>query len=489
MSSPNHIRTYFTYVVLLCLALGFLSCISAHNTTSHRRLAPRDSFTTFSNPDNNEGEDHKNLEAPNGARIKDFPIGDGGEQIPVFWSDPLTDQKAEATHAFIVIHGRLRDGANYWTIMNDALQSAVDEEYPGADRKSFIVAPQFFSEKYNKGQYSSNELAFADVNAWQAGDTATHPSGTNITSMDALDALIIAFSNKTEYPSLTNITLVGHGGGGQLTARYAAVGADAPEGVHLRYIVGDPSTNAYFTQDRPMRDDSGDPSCEFWDTWRYGYKNFNGTRTGGNKSPFQYFSQYISRDIVLLVALNDTSPDNGDQYCPAQMQGGSARRDRNLAWWTYINTLARTKEPVQMLQQTFNNSPAFVGLPNWSNVTKKTEDGEGVIVGPRLIVVEDASHDAAEVLGGMEGRAALFSSKSEDMPVGWRPSGWNETESDCSMCDESKENLGTETGGDDSGGDGSGNGDGNGELGRSASITMSLVGVVLLAEVMLHSFV
>jgi len=90
--------------------------------------------------------------------------------------------------------------------------------------------------------------------------------------MDALDAIIATFSDKNEYPSITNITLVGHGGGGQLIARYAAVGADAPEGVHLRYIIGDPSTNAYFTKDRPVENHSGDPSCDFWNTWRYGYE-------------------------------------------------------------------------------------------------------------------------------------------------------------------------------------------------------------------------
>ncbi|KAK7460453.1 hypothetical protein VKT23_009174 [Stygiomarasmius scandens] len=453
MPFPN--PKYLTCLVLLYLAFG-LQCASAH-APAHRGLNPRDAFTKFSNSQNDEGEDHSSLKAPSGARIRDISIGDGGEEIPVFWSDPLTNQKAEATHAFVVIHGRLRDGANYWEIMNDALQSALDDEYPGADRKSFIIAPQFFSEKLNEGQYSKNELAFEDVNAWQAGDTASHPKGTNVTSMDALDAIIATFSDKNEYPSITNITLVGHGGGGQLIARYAAVGADAPEGVHLRYIIGDPSTNAYFTKDRPVENHSGDPSCDFWNTWRYGYENFNGTRTSGNKTSFDYFTKYINRDIIFLIAGNDTIP-NGDQYCPALMQGGSARRDRNLAWWTYINTLARTQEPVQLFQQTLNNTPHFKNLPNWSNVTSKTRG-----IGPRLIVIEDVTHNAAKVLGGTEGRAALFS--SSQLPMGWRPDGWNTTQADCSMCDDSRDNQGSEdSGDDDDGGDDGSSGSDNGSV-------------------------
>ncbi|KAK1220643.1 hypothetical protein PQX77_016596 [Marasmius sp. AFHP31] len=455
MPSPlKSLPTSLVYFTLL-LGLGLQCACGLQDSAIPDRLSRRDAFTKFSNQDNNEGEDHGPLSAPSGARIKDVNVGRGGEQIPVFWSDPLTDQRAEATHAFIMIHGRLRNGATYWEIMDDALKKAVDDEYPGADPKSFVIAPQFFSEKYNKGQYTSSQLAFEDVNAWQAGDTASYPKGTNVTSMDALDAIIADFSDKDMYPSITNITLIGHGGGGQLIARYAAVGADAPEGVHLRYIIGDPSTNAYFTDDRPVEDHTGDPSCVFWNTWRYGYRNFNGTQSSGNKTPFEYFGKYINRDIVLLVAGNDTLP-NGDQYCPARMQGGEARRDRNLAWWTYINTLARTSEPVQLFSERFNNTPAFKNLPNWSNVTSKTRG-----IGARLIVVEDAMHNAESVFGGTLGRAALFS--SGQMPAGWRPDNYASTQTTCAFCDDNKDNLspemptenGTEGGGTSGGSNGS----------------------------------
>lgn len=66
-------------------------------------------------------------------------------------------------------------------------------------------------------------LGWGDVNAWQAGDIATHPIGTKLTSFDALDALVDAFANSTVYPAMKNITVVGHGGGGQLNQRYSMV--------------------------------------------------------------------------------------------------------------------------------------------------------------------------------------------------------------------------------------------------------------------------
>ncbi|KAF5367182.1 hypothetical protein D9758_003898 [Tetrapyrgos nigripes] len=624
--------------------------VSTHSARHTHRPSRRDAFVKFSNDKNNEGEAHSSLKAPKGARVKSITVSkltgtrnnDEDEddndideaRLDVFWGDPITDQKEQATKAYIIIHGRLRDGATYWQTMSNVLQSAVDAGYPGADSKAFIIAPQFFSEVYNKGQYTSTTLAFADTNAWVAGDIATHPRGTSLTSFDALDSLLGMFSNKTEYPNLTNVTLVGHGGGGQMVARYAMVGnADEvvnevttndnngqDRHVHVRYLIGDPSTQAYFTTDRPVAmevmgmskrtknkrkssddeepnksddpqlDDNGweggDPSCEWWNTWRYGFDGFNYTTFSGSdptfddpsvvgepdpntgltgavgtdpssyspaykqpntylspatllpltsagpnrtypSSPIALFSRYVSRDIVLILGLNDTKP-NGDQYCPALLQGGYARVYRNLAWWSYVNTLARTKEPVQMLLDWVNaqyQNPTGVGdddkkkkrkkddddkdssssssshhshkhhkhhkddddedsgsssqsltpyqlrfdsLPNWSNVTYKSG------IAPRLIIVEDAGHDAEEVLSGMEGRSALFlsgvpvdASASSDgtnatstgagaseLLIGWRPEGWNETTSDCSMCDESTDNLGREGSVEDAGGDG-----------------------------------
>jgi hypothetical protein len=180
---------------------------------------------------------------------------------------------------------------------------------------------------------------------------------------------------------------------------------------HIRYIHGDPSTAAYFTRNRAQKISSGEelPSrddCDYYNTWRYGFDEFYGT-ADGLKTAKEYFQQYITRDVVSIVGYDDTD-ESGDQLCAALMQGGMKRRDRNLVWWQYVNTLARTNENVTGFPATFDD------LPDYSDVSHNQ-------ISMRLTVVEDAGHDAGDVFSGEEGRAALF---AVDVPVGWRPDGW-----------------------------------------------------------------
>ncbi|KAM0697404.1 hypothetical protein Q7P36_002257 [Cladosporium allicinum] len=376
-----------------------------HAATHHAHLAARD-IRTHVAPKNDDGERHGELKAPKGSKLTSLTVADGVE-IAAFWSeDPKND---EAKHAYIMIHGRQRDGDAYWTTMNNILQSAIDAEYPGADDDAIVVAPQFFSKRLNSGQYSDSEMAWEDVNGWQAGDPATHPEGTKLTSFDALDAIVEEFMDEDKYPSMQNITVVGHGGGAQLNVRYAVVAKTPSRGnAHIRYIHGDPSTAAYFTRNRAQSISSGEKlpdreDCEYYNHWRYGFHEFSGT-ADGLKTAEEYFQQYITRDVVSIVGYEDTD-DSGDQLCMALMQGGSKRRDRNLIWWQYVNTLARTNEDLTGFPATFDD------MPDWSYLSNNQ-------ISMRLSVVEGAGHDAEDVFSSKEGRGALFSA---DVPIGWRP--------------------------------------------------------------------
>lgn len=301
------------------------------------------------------------------------------------------------------MHGKRRDGGYYWKIMSDAVKPAEDAKLVG---ESLVVAPQFFSTVYNKGQYDDDDLAWGDRNAWQSGSLATHPKNTNVSSIDALDAVIEHYSNLDIYPSMKNITVVGHGGGGQLVQRYAVVAKDTPDHIHVRFIHGDPSSCVYFTKHRSFPEHGDKKKCKYYNTWRYGFEHFPGTLKE-LKSPKEYFQQYIKRDVVSLVGYQDVS-STGDESCMAKLQGGEKRRDRNLIWYRYVNSLARTNTDLDGFPGDFK------ALPDWSGNQNDT-------FGLRLIVVEDAAHNMEDVLASDSGKSALFSNGHVD--VGWRPTG------------------------------------------------------------------
>ncbi|CAI7636525.1 unnamed protein product [Penicillium glandicola] len=352
-----------------------------------------------------DGEDHGDIGVPDGAEFKSFSVNDNGtEEIAGFISKDLDDETVE--HLFIVLHGRLRNGNGYWRMLNNAIKKARDDNFTGTDRKMAVLAPQFFSTKYNSGQYKKNQLAWDDLNAWQPGAQANHPANTTLTSLDVLDGLVKIHSNKEQYPNLKNVTVVGHGGGGQLAQRYSALGNDPPDNVHVRYIHGDPSSCMYFTEDRPILSDTdvSKATCHSYNIWRYGFDQFPGT--GGKRmTPKEYFTQYIGRDVVSIVGLQDTG-SAGDTSCMGRMQGGQNRRARNLIWYRYINTLARTGEDVDAFPGSFED------LPDWSDAV----DGKSHL---RLVVVEDVAHNAEKLFRGDLGRGALFHDYNID--GGWRP--------------------------------------------------------------------
>ncbi|KAJ5782391.1 hypothetical protein N7457_004165 [Penicillium paradoxum] len=402
-------------LVLAALLLVLVPCCSAFrfdksrhedvHASDHQDIYSAEADIMIKHDKSEEGENHGDIKVPDGARFTSFKVNEkGDEEIPGFISKDLEDDAVE--HLFIVLHGRLRDGNSYWKMLHNSINQAREDNFTGTDRKMAVLAPQFFSKKFNSGQYKKNQLAWDDLNAWQPGGQAIHPENTTLTSFDVLDGLVKLHSDKERYPSLTNVTIVGHGGGGQLAQRYSALGNDPPENVHVRYIHGDPSSCMYFTEDRPVLSDTdaSKKTCESYNIWRYGFDHFPGT--GGKRmTPKDYFKQYVSRDVVSIVGLQDTG-SAGDTSCMAQVQGGQNRRARNLIWFRYINSLARTDEDLSGFPGSFKN------LPDWSDAV----DGKSHL---RLLVVEDVAHNAEELFEGDLGRAALFHDR--DIDQGWRP--------------------------------------------------------------------
>lgn len=67
-----------------------------------------------------------------------------------------------------------------------------------------------------------------------------------------MDQIIQYFDNKTIYPNMEKIVIVGHSMGAQLVNRYAAVGKDLGTSSPLVYYIADPNGYLWFSDTRPV---------------------------------------------------------------------------------------------------------------------------------------------------------------------------------------------------------------------------------------------
>ena len=132
-----------------------------------------------------------------------------------------------------MIHGDRRNPVSTLDGTAKAAQAA------GADGHTLIVAPFF---KTDSDHPTGGEAVWTS-DGWKDGNDSVKPSG--LSSFTVMDELLTRLADKSRFPNLTRITVVGHSAGAQYTNRYAAAGPapSALGGVAVDYVVA----TRYFT--------------------------------------------------------------------------------------------------------------------------------------------------------------------------------------------------------------------------------------------------
>lgn len=203
--------------------------------------------------------------------------------------------------------------------------------------------------------------------------------------------LTLAFFPPTAFPNVKTITFIGHGCGAITTQRFAALRTADDGGVKIRYLVGNPSTMLYFSEDRPSKVNR--KSCSNYNDFFFGLNDVY-IPYGYSGSPTGTFSNYARRDVRYLIGLNDNGA-GGDQSCAAKAMGGVNRKDRSLAYWKYINLLAG-KSPSSVSQ--------FPG--NFDQLD--TSSFAGATLNHKLVQIAGVAHSAPATLGSQKGQQAVF---------------------------------------------------------------------------------
>ncbi len=282
-----------------------------------------------------------------------IPVGDGAGRSLVYRSYPLDVRNDAVTHVLVVVHGAGRNPDSYY---RSGLAAAF---LAGTLESAVVIAPRMAS---NDGERCEDALGPDEISwncsTWRSGGPSlSHPA---VTSFDFLDEILRKVARGEVFPNLKAIVVTGHSAGGQVTTRYGMTNqVHDILGVPISYVVSNPSSYAYPTDERPNAAawpltasapgyvpaiSADDPAfrtlgdgrgCTRYDQWPYGFQN----RTGysADQSDEQLRQQLASRPVTYLLGEVDILPLGGfDSSCAAMAQGPT-RQARGQAYARYVN--------------------------------------------------------------------------------------------------------------------------------------------------------
>ncbi|MGN6526554.1 MAG: alpha/beta hydrolase [Burkholderiaceae bacterium] len=254
----------------------------------------------------------------------DVAAAAGRGVLPVHVSRDWSVPQPEVVRAVIVVHGYARDDLR-------AGEAAMNRAGDGA-RAAMVVVPQFVIPADVEAHRLPADTLRWNVRDWKSGEPALGPAP--LSAFDGLDAIVARLGDRRLFPRLETIVVAGHSAGAQLVQRYAVVGhaqARAGAGVHVRFVVANPSSWLWFDARRPRpavaRGHDGAQACPGVDRWPYGLEGAlpPAVDPAIARAPAQAERAYAALDLVTLLGTADVDPDHPmlDHGCAAEAQGAT----------------------------------------------------------------------------------------------------------------------------------------------------------------------
>jgi pimeloyl-ACP methyl ester carboxylesterase len=269
----------------------------------------------------------------------------GPAQMPFDVSLEWDQPQPQVTRAVVMFHGKGRDVDGYYRATLRAAEAAGGD----AAATSILVAPQFLNEEDARAHRLPASVLRWRQGAWESGAEAIGPVAESAYSV--IDAIVQHLSDRRFFPNLKTIVLAGHSGGGQAMQRYAVVGQAerlAGPGIHLKYVVANPSSYMYFGDERPQFkgetfrfEKASSDECRNFNHWKYGplevhEEYVQQSATAGWQALEDAFAR---KDVVYLLGTADVDPHERDLdvSCAGEMEGPS-RFLRGQAYYAWLHT-------------------------------------------------------------------------------------------------------------------------------------------------------
>lgn len=207
----------------------------------------------------------------------------------------------------------------------------------------------------------------------------------------------------TDYPNVRSITLVGHGLGAQVISRVAVLAR--PVGVEVRYVVANPSSQLFFTRDRPVEVDTA--RCSRFNEFRYGLEKMP---FSVGLSAVQLFKRFAGRDVRYVIASDDTADDGDQLVCGGRSAGGPRRAERSYAYFKYIGLLGGGNPSAYdaypgRFPALDPREPTNSRIPTSSQATLAPFKGTPIT---HKLAIVTGGHSVSRVLGSSRARDMMF---------------------------------------------------------------------------------
>jgi pimeloyl-ACP methyl ester carboxylesterase len=287
--------------------------------------------------------------------------------VPLFATGEWNAPQPGVQRAVIVLHGRLRNADAYFKFAHRARAAASLNS-----DDTVLLVPQFLADADVETHRLPASTLRWEWTGWMGGDEALAPAP--ISSFAVLDALLAALADTEAFPSLREVVVAGHSGGGQVAHRYAVVAQGestlTARGIAVRYVIANPSSYVYFDAQRP--DGQGGFSaydaanCPGFNDWKYGLGALPAYALGSAAAQGDGGLEhgYLARDVTLLLGELDCDPEHPalDRSCAAMTQG-EHRLARGLAYGRYIDArmLPGHAHPVHRIPGAGHDADAVFG--------------------------------------------------------------------------------------------------------------------------------
>ncbi|WP_188566260.1 alpha/beta hydrolase [Undibacterium terreum] len=273
----------------------------------------------------------------------------GNAELPVHVTQDWTQPQPSITRAVIFIHG--------WPRRDLGADDYVGKKAGDIVTHTIFITPQFLTGPDIAAHQLPDTMLRWSRDGWRDGYDALAPAA--FSSFAVIDAVFEKLADKKLFPNLQNVVLAGHSAGGQFVQRYAAIGHGeqplAAAGIHVRYVVANPSSYLYFDDMRMQADGNASrvdsTACTSAGNWNYGFARKTPPYLQQPFSVAALQEQYLAKDVVYLLGTADDDPhgDAVDQSCGAETQGAN-RYARGLTYAAYVRYLSQGKSAHRLME-------------------------------------------------------------------------------------------------------------------------------------------